>query len=61
MNASRVVIIILGPTAKILSYDLGCFGYQALDLGHIAKSYDWYKKQKKIHSLDNAFNFFDPD
>ncbi|WP_323636344.1 GT-D fold domain-containing glycosyltransferase [Pectobacterium polaris] len=60
-DTSKVIIIILGPTAKILAYDLSHLGYQALDLGHIAKSYDWYKKEKEIKNIDDAFNFFDPD
>ncbi|MEQ9901003.1 GT-D fold domain-containing glycosyltransferase [Pectobacterium punjabense] len=60
-DESKIIIIILGPTAKILAYDLSHFGYQALDLGHIAKSYDWYKKDKEIKNIDDAFNFFDPD
>ncbi len=37
-----IMIAILGPTATVLAYDLHRAGYQALDLGHIAKSYEWW-------------------
>ena len=43
-DKNKLVIIILGPTATVLAYDLAKQGYQALDLGHIAKNYDWYKR-----------------
>ena len=46
VDKNKLIIAILGPTATILAYDLALNGYQALDLGHIAKSYDWYKKGK---------------
>ena len=44
VDKNKLIIIILGPTATVLAYDLGLFGYQALDMGHIAKSYEWYKR-----------------
>lgn len=56
-----LVIIILGPTAKVLAFDLCNMGYQALDLGHVAKSYDWYKKKKSTLQESNAIDFFAPD
>ena len=37
-----MVIISLGPTATVLSYDLCKEGYQALDLGHIDIEYEWF-------------------
>ena len=38
-----LMIAILGPTATVLAYDLHRAGYRSLDLGHIAKSYDWWQ------------------
>ncbi len=61
ISKEDLVIVILGPTAKVLVFDLCNIGYQALDLGHIAKSYDWYKKKKSTISEANAFDFFRPD
>ncbi len=58
IDKSKIVVIILGPTATILTYDLAKLGYQALDLGHIAKSYDWYMTSKNTKDKDN---FFRPD
>ena len=52
----RLVAIILGPTATVLAYDLAKLGYQALDLGHIVKSYDAYNKKQEITS--NYLNSF---
>ncbi|MEI7380861.1 MULTISPECIES: GT-D fold domain-containing glycosyltransferase [Pectobacterium] len=61
IDKNNLIIIILGPTATVLAYDLSLLGYQALDFGHIAKSYDWFKKEKKINHIKDAFNFYDPD
>lgn len=57
IDQKKLILIILGPTATILAYDLSQKGYQALDFGHISKSYDWFLKQKCIDASD----FFDPD
>lgn len=57
----KLVISILGPTAKILTYDLACRGYRALDFGHIAKSYDWFVKNIRMETMKDAANFFSPD
>ena len=59
IDKNKIVISILGPTAKPLSYDLALEGYQALDLGHIAKSYDLYIKGIKTN--DKNVNFYRPD
>ena len=55
------MIIILGPTAKVLAYDMSQLGYRALDLGHIAKAYDWYIKGKPAVDINDAIEFFNPD
>lgn len=62
-NLSRDVLVcaILGPAAKVLCYDLTLRGYQALDLGHIAKSYDWFLRDLSVHGLADATRFFCPD
>ncbi|GAA2982157.1 glycosyltransferase family protein [Microbacterium terrae] len=45
-----LMIAILGPTATVLAYDLHRAGYQALDLGHIAKSYEWWLNERTAAS-----------
>lgn len=56
INKDKIVIIILGPTATVLSYDLAKLGYQALDFGHIAKKYDLIMGNTEI-----AKDFCKPD
>lgn len=56
----KLFIIILGPTATVLAYDLSELGYRALDFGHIAKDYDYY--MKNIERDKKSINdFFKPD
>lgn len=49
-NKNDLILIALGPTATVLSYDLSKLGIQALDLGHFDIEYEWYlsKADKKI-------------
>lgn len=60
-DGSKLFILILGPTAKVLAYDLATKGYRALDLGHIAKQYDWFRKNKRTDKMVDAIDFFNPD
>lgn len=60
----KLVILMLGPTAKVLAYDLMKRGYQAIDLGHIDSEYEWYqmKAQHKVklkHKHTAEFNWDD--
>lgn len=41
-SPTDLIILALGPTASVLSYDLHKSGFQALDLGHIDIEYEWY-------------------
>ena len=56
----KLVIAILGPTAKIIAWDLSQLGYQTLDFGHIAKDYNSFMK-KEPQNIENIQNFFDKD
>lgn len=60
INKDRLILIILGPTATVLAYDLAQLGYQALDIGHAAKDYDFYKRGMR-KDLANVYKFFSPD
>lgn len=42
-----LILVALGPTASILSYDLAQLGYQAIDTGHLDLEYNWMKKQSR--------------
>ncbi len=59
-DKNRLVLIILGPTATVLAFDLAKLGYQALDIGHTAKDYDYYMKNLP-KSERNLSDFFLPD
>ena len=57
-----LILLILGPTATILAHDLYLAGYQAIDIGHIAKDYDWYKKGENIDSnVEKVIKFYGVD
>jgi glycosyltransferase family protein len=47
IDREKLIIIILGPTAKVLAYDLFLLGYRVLDLGHIAKDFDLVMKNTR--------------
>ena len=52
----------LGPTAKVLVYDLVQEGYRALDIGHIDSEYEWFQmgvshKVKLSHKHTAEHNF----
>lgn len=40
---NKLILLMLGPTAKVLACDLAFDGYWAVDLGHIDSEYEWYK------------------
>ena len=60
-DISKSFILICGPTAKVLAYDLMKNNRRALNLGHIAKQYDWFKKNKRTDKMADAIDFFNPD
>lgn len=39
----KLILLMLGPTAKVLAYDLAFEGYWVVDIGHIDSEYEWYK------------------
>lgn len=43
VGKESLILVVLGPTAKPLVYDLAKKGYQAIDLGQIDMDYEWYK------------------
>ena len=59
-DKSRLVCVILGPTAKVLTYDLAKAGYQAWDMGHYFKDYDAYRK-KRPRTGEEIAKFYQPD
>lgn len=57
----KLFLIILGQTATVLAYDLALKGERrAIDIGHLAKDYDYFKKQIP-RDVFHIKNFFDKD
>ena len=51
-----LIIVSLGPTSKLLVYDLYKIGYQAIDLGHIDLEYEWYlRKETQKVIIENKY------
>lgn len=49
---NELVLIALGATATILSYDLACSGFWAVDIGHLDLEYEWYcSSAKERHKI----------
>ena len=46
-STEDMVLVSLGPTATVLSYDLAKDGIQTLDIGQIDNEYEWWKRGAK--------------
>ncbi len=46
---NEIVLIALGPTATVLSYDLAIEGIWALDVGHLDIEYEWFLRKDRTH------------
>lgn len=68
----RLILCMLGPTAKVLSYNLCQMGYQVLDVGHVDSEYEWMKMGAKTkvkfshkhtaeHNFDQDIEFIDDE
>ncbi len=51
-----IILIVLGPTATILTYDLAKEGYQVLDIGHLDTEYELFKHNSKKNVKENDTN-----
>ncbi len=59
---NRLILTMLGPTAKVLVYDLVQEVYRVLDIGHIDSEYEWFQmgalhKVKLSHKHTAEHNF----
>ena len=45
IDKNKLVMLALGPTATVLSYDLAKAGYQAVDIGHVDIEYEWFLRK----------------
>ncbi len=44
---NKLILLAIGPTATVLSYDLAMGGYQAIDLGHLPSCYKIVKNDSR--------------
>lgn len=47
IDKNKLILLSLGPTAKVLAYDLFLLGYRVLDIGHIDMEYEMFLKGAK--------------
>lgn len=69
----KLFLLVLGPTATVLAYDLALCGYQAVDIGQIDLEYEWYlrgveercsipgKYVHRIHGVEKTMGDMLPD
>lgn len=42
MERDCLFLLLLGPAATVMAYDLAMAGYQAVDIGHVDIEYEWF-------------------
>lgn len=47
LSKEYLILVVLGPAGKLLTFDLFNEGYQVIDIGQIDMDYDWYKAEAK--------------
>ena len=55
-----LMVLILGPTATVLAYELSKRGYVSYDIGHVPKDYDAFMKRAD-RSAEAISKFYAPD
>ncbi len=66
ISKDRLILLSLGPTAKVLGYELFLLGYRVVDIGHIDMEYEMFlrgeKKQVKVpYKYFNEINERSPE
>lgn len=57
-DKKQLIVVMLGPTAKLLCFDLTRMGYRTLDLGHIAKDYNEFMKSN-VRDKNSISRFYE--
>ena len=47
ISKKSLILVSLGPTGKILAYELFIKGYRIIDIGHLDNEYEWCMKKAK--------------
>jgi len=57
ITKDKLILLSLGPTAKVLAYDLFMLGYRVIDIGHIDMEYEMFlRKENKLVKV--KFKYF---
>ena len=59
IDKQKLIIIALGPTATVLSYDLCRKGYQAIDTGALDVDYEWFLRKETELGVPLEFKYVD--
>ncbi len=52
ISKDKLILIALGPTTKILAYDLFLLGYRVIDIGHLDLEYEMLRRgEKNAHQM----------
>jgi len=57
ITRNTLILISLGPTAKVLAYDLFLLGYRVIDVGHIDMEYEMFLR-KETKQVKVKFKYF---
>ncbi len=57
VNKNKIILLSLGPTAKILAYDLFLLGYRIIDIGHIDMEYEMFLR-KASEQIKVKYKYF---
>ncbi len=57
INKDNLILLSLGPTAKILAYDLFLLGFRVVDIGHIDMEYEMFL-QKSTKQVKVRYKYF---
>lgn len=50
INKDQLILISLGPTAKVLAHDLFRLGYRVIDIGHVDMEYEMFLRKADIQT-----------
>ncbi|KRN27701.1 hypothetical protein IV38_GL001914 [Lactobacillus selangorensis] len=48
---NKLILLMLGPTAKVIVYDLFQKGFWLIDSGHMDSEYEWYRRGARLEKI----------
>ena len=56
IDKNKLILLALGPTATVLSYDLYKAGYHVIDIGHVDIEYEWFlRNASNVIKIEGKF------